>query len=787
MATSLKATRAALMARLDLRGDEFCTTFSASADAWLVDIVEQATGGDTRHLALVAVGGYGRGSLCPYSDLDLVLIHSGRGDVSAVADRIWYPVWDEGVALDHSVRKPKEVIDMAGKDLRVALGLLDARVVAGDPKVALPVLGEVQRLWQSTLGGQFLTDLEGQMSARHSSQGDLAYLLEPNLKESHGGLRDVNVLSAIANYAPRLGELVDLEALIPSASFLTAVRVELHRIAGRDLDRLLLQEQDQIAERLEISDADALMRAVSEAGRTIARLSDDTWRRRAHWAPTAPQKRSKGLLSRSPESLDRPSVATPLEDGLIELDGEVTLTATAALTSDPTLAFRMAAAAAELDLPIALGAVHRLADQMGPVPEPWPGELLEAFLRLLRSGPRCIIPFETLDQQELITRFLPEWEAVRYHHQRNSYHSHTSDRHLLEAVANAALLADRVDRSDLLLLGTLLHDIGKGRPGDHTDVGMELAATIGPRIGLNQADTEIIVALVEHHLLIPDTATRRDLSDPATIERVADLVGTRERLLLLHYLTMADSQATGPAAWSPWKAGLSDDLVRRTLAHLDGAEAPAIASWATDDHRVLMEEARRVGSAQVAFTPPRIAVAAPDRPGLLALVTGTLALHGLKVHSADVLGEDGVALELFTISHDSDAWPTVEAFTFKLQEIMNGDVNLTAALGDRRTVYERSPRPLSAKRTLPAVNADREASRSSTVIEVRGEDRLGLLHDLTAELFALELDVLTARVSTVGPAAFDVFYVRTADGQRLEEGSQLQTVCERLRQVVAGS
>ena len=348
-------------------------------------------------------------------------------------------------------------------------------------------------------------------------------------------------------------------------------------------------------------------------------------------------------------------------------------------------------------------------------------------------------------------------------------------------------MADRVDRSDLLLLGTLLHDLGKGRPGDHTDVGMELAATIGPRIGLNQADTEIIVALVEHHLLIPDTATRRDLSDPATIERVADLVGTRERLLLLHYLTMADSQATGPAAWSPWKAGLSDDLVRRTLAHLDGAEAPAIASWATDDHRVLMEEARRVGSAQVAFTPPRIAVAAPDRPGLLALVTGTLALHGLKVHSADVLGEDGVALELFTISHDSDAWPTVEAFTFKLQEIMNGDVNLTAALGDRRTVYERSPRPLSAKRTLPAVNADREASRSSTVIEVRGEDRLGLLHDLTAELFALELDVLTARVSTVGPAAFDVFYVRTADGQRLEEGSQLQTVCERLRQVVAGS
>ncbi len=773
------------MDRLDLQGDAFCRTFSDSADVWLEHIVDSATGGDPRHLALVAVGGYGRGSLCPFSDLDLVLIHDGRGDVSAVADKIWYPVWDEGVSLDHSVRRPKEVIQMAGKDLRVALGLLDARVVAGDRKVAQPVLDEVGRLWRSTLGGKFLEELESQMAARHGAQGDLAYLLEPNLKESHGGLRDVNVLRALSTYTKRLGELVDLRALDRAASFLTAVRVELHRATGRELDRLLLQEQDLVASRLGFSDADALMRAVSEVGRTIARLSDDTWRRRSRWMGK-PQGRRSSWFSPSKETeLEQQKVPTPLEEGLIEIDGEVTLTPSAHVGSDTTLAFRIAAVAAETDLPIALGAVHRLADQMGPIEEPWSPELLGAFIRLLSAGKAAIAPFETLDQQGIITRYLPEWSAVRYHHQRNSYHSHTSDRHLLEAVANAAALLDRVGRPDLLLLGTLLHDIGKGRPGDHTQVGMELAAQIGPRIGLTRQDTATIVTMVEHHLLIPDTATRRDLADPATIERVAQLVVTREQLLLLQMLTIADSQATGPAAWSPWKAGLSDELVRRTLAVLDGTEQLAIASWMTDEHRVLMDAARNADGVRVTFLHPRIAVAAPDRPGLLADVTGTLALFGLEVQSADALEDDGVALELFTISSDLDSWPSLENFSDTLTGVLSGTIALEERLAARHEDYRTAKRTLSARPTVPSVVADRDASRLSTVIEVRGEDRLGLLHDLTASLYALNIDVLSARVSTIGPAAIDVFYVRTADGLRLDDEETLKVVCDALGAVVA--
>ncbi len=699
MGTSLRATRAALLEDASLKGDAFCTTFSNAADAWLAELASAATSGDTRHLALVAVGGYGRASLCPYSDLDLVLIHDGRGDVTSVADKIWYPVWDEGVSLDHSVRSPKEVLQLAGQDLRVALGLLDGRLIWGDPKVAGSVLDDIGSLWRSKLGAYWLNTLAAQMAERHDVQGDVAFLLEPNLKEGHGGLRDVNVLRAISQCAPGLQEFVDIEALVPPTTLLTSVRVELHRQAKREQDKLLLQEQDHVAEALGYPDADELMRAVSEAGRTIARLSDDTWRRRRMWQP---EDQQRGLFKRRTKTMEQ-EVEAPVmaETGIVVLHGEVALTSDAEVRTDPTLAFRLAAVAAERDLPIALGSVHRLADQMGEVSTPWPPALLASFVRVLQAGPAATVALESLDQRELITRFLPEWSAVRFHHQRNAYHRFTTDRHLLEATANASAIADRVDRPDLLLLGTLFHDIGKGRPGDHTEVGMALVREMAPRMGLNAADTATLVAMVELHLVLPDTAVRRDLSDPATIEKVANQVGNRERLLLLHGLTQADSQATGPAAWGTWKAGLVDELVRRTAAHFDGHDQPAIASWVTDVHRTMVEEARASDAVVVGLEPPRLAVAAPDRPGLLALVTGTLALHGLTVQSADVISDHGVALEVFTIGTDPERWPSTERFTTSLNAVLSGELVLAKALADRSERYRDAARALSARRAQP--------------------------------------------------------------------------------------
>ena len=282
-AMSLRSRRQELIERRDLQGDAFCQAYSAAADEWLTGLFDDATGGDARGLALLAVGGFGRGELCPYSDLDVVLVHKGRKDVSATADRIWYPVWDEGISLDHSVRRPNEVLDMAAEDLRVALGLLDARVICGESKVAEPVLEGARDRWvrQKPPWLGVLADL---VAERHRTNGDVGFLLEPDLKESHGGLRDIAALVAMMQAVPVLADYVDTVAIEDARSVLTATRVELQRRAGRELNKLLLQEQEQVAAAMGLADADALMHAVASAGRTVAWEGDDAWRRRSAWS-----------------------------------------------------------------------------------------------------------------------------------------------------------------------------------------------------------------------------------------------------------------------------------------------------------------------------------------------------------------------------------------------------------------------------------------------------------------------------------------------------------------------
>ncbi len=351
---SLRDRRRALLEDADLGGAEFCRAYTAQADAWLSLLADRASDGSPRHLALLAVGGYGRSELCPFSDLDVVLVHDGRRNVAAVADAIWYPVWDQGVHLDHSVRRPAEVLSAADEDLRVALGLLDARLVWGDPKVAEPLVAKAVDRWRTRLGAHWLPALAEQMEERRRVQGDVAFLLEPDLKEGHGGLRDVNVLRAMAVYAPLLADYVDLDALDPAAALLTAVRVELHRSAGRELDRLLLQEQDHIADVLSYTDADALMADVSAAGRAIAWISEDAWRRRRFWQPE-PTHRSRGLFARrgGGHGAAGPSAVldAEVEPGVAIVGGEVALTPSAAVLTDSSLPLRLAAVAAERELP----------------------------------------------------------------------------------------------------------------------------------------------------------------------------------------------------------------------------------------------------------------------------------------------------------------------------------------------------------------------------------------------------------------------------------------------------
>jgi [protein-PII] uridylyltransferase len=783
---SLRASRQELLDRADLHGDAFCRALAQAADDWLSELLHHAADGDLHGLGLVAVGGYGRGELCPFSDLDVVLVHDRRRDVGAIADAVWYPVWDEGVRLDHSVRRPAEVLEAAAADLRVQLGLLDGRLVAGDAEVVTPLLARALDLWRAR-ADRWLAPLAEQVEERHRAHGDVAFLLEPDLKESHGGLRDIHVVVAAARGVPALADEVDLASLDKPRQVLTAVRVELQRTTGRGADRLLLQEQDQVAAALGYADADALMAAVSEAGRTVAWVADDVWRRRALWSGSrAGRRRWRAGRRRggSGQTAAGPS-PRPVEPGVALAGGEegtrrdetVVVAPDADVDGDPGLPLRIAAVAAETGRPIARATLDVLAARSPAPPTPWPDELRQALVRVLAAGPPAIAALESLDQRGLLVRLIPEWAAVRNRPQRNAFHRFTVDRHLLEAAAEAALLTDAVTRPDLLLVGALLHDIGKGFPGDHTQAGVEIVSDIGPRLGFDPDDVDVLVSLVRYHLLLSELATRRDLDDPATVDAVVDAVGDRLRLQLLAGLTEADSRATGPAAWGSWKAGLVADLVRRADSRMAGAGAPARSSLVTDRHRGFMEQVHKLGRSIVTAEGPKVTVVAKDRPGLLATVAGVLALHGLDVRSADVTGEGGYAVELFDVEPSRRRWPDWQLVADEIDAALRGTLPLDERLAKQARAYAGERRPSSPHPASSDVTIVNDASATSTVIEIRAPDAVGLLYRITKTLFTLELDVTRARVSTNGYDVVDAFYVRDgASGGKISDRQRIRAI-----------
>ncbi len=823
---SLRSDRQELLEHQELRGESLCRAYASQADAWLAGLFEAGIGSDHDGIALVAVGGYGRGQLFPHSDLDVVLLHRQRRPIAELAERIWYPVWDEGIHLDHSVRSPSEVLAMAREDLRVQLGLLDCRWVAGDAQLADEVGGEARRLW-TTSARRWLPELLSQVETRRREHGDLAFLLEPNLKESHGGMRDLHALEALVMAAPELESSVDLAALAPHRSLLADVRVELHRTATKPTDRLVLQEQDRIAEALGLGDADALMAELSRAGRAIAWASDQAWRRGYIWSGQAglgssssrtdaprrgrfsswlsPLRRSEPaspviaaeqshrpagatgnppgspMTSEAPTEVEEgigivlwrePTTASQAGKGWAFAPGEIVLLAEASPETDPSLALRVAAVAAEQEMPVSKEALDTLEALWRPPGDPWPPGVLDALVRLLMTGRPAIDAIEALDQRGILVRLIPEWQSVRNRPQRNAYHRFTVDRHLLEAAAGAAGLADRVERPDLLVLGALLHDIGKGYPGDHTEAGIEVVGAIAKRMGLPGEDVGTLVDMVRYHLLLPDVATRRDLDDPATISTVADALTNRSNLELLGALTEADSLATGPSAWGAWKAGLVDELVMRVRARMEGKESHAEAVGPADPEiELALSRVRESPGVVVIGAIPRLVVVAPDRPGLLATVAGVLALWDLDVRSADVRSSAGIAIEEFDVEPAHGREPQVDALSADIEAALNGGIDLAARLAERERDYRRGRRNTSPHPTPTQVTVDNTASEAATVLEVRAEDSAGLLYRVTAAMSSCDIDVLTARVSTLGHEVVDAFYVRDSKGMKLDEAA----------------
>ncbi len=760
-------------------------------------------------VTLVALGGYGRGLLLPGSDIDLLILHDRVQAIDRVAERLFYPLWDSGLKLGHNVRTTTECIAEAEARVDVASAMLGARAIAGDGSMCEAMVTSIEALVRRS-PKDFALRLREDAADRRERFGSVASDLEPDLKEGSGGLRDINALGwlAVAMDGEGLETLVDagllgareVDALDDAEEFLVRLRSTLHLVTGGRLDRLVLDHQPVIAEMLGyehrsgMAAPDALMRDTFQRGREVRWLVDAAFER---------------LLEPSVDA-GRAIAATP--EGVMAAFAD--------------------AAESGRSLPLsALEAVDTVALPDGVV---WSDEVRDAFLRVLRSG-RAAPAIEEMDRAGVLVRFLPDWAPVRYRPQRDPFHRYTVDVHLLrtlggmerllsgppgDPMARAAvgLVTDR----DAVLLGALLHDIGKDGAGNHVAVGESVARRALERMGIQEPTRELARFLVGEHLLLSDTATRRDLTDENLILAVAARVGSPERLAALYLVSVADAEATGPHASTPWRLTFLRELVVKIQHVFErgdvGADTADTLGERTRALREVLvgqdpdEVARFVGElpqAYVLTVPPeeaavhfsllraeldglevrtaetstgveqdalRLSVVCRDRPGLLAKIAGALSLSGFSILSAQVFTtESGVAVDLFDVASTFEGDQVGEErwrdFRGTLRKALDGRLSLDYRVKEKRQYY-----PVHRTAIPVEVTIENEASDFYTVIEIGCADRVGLLFDLTRTLGELELDVHLAKIATYGGRVVDAFYVRDVLGGKITDSEHVDEI-----------
>lgn len=736
-------------------------------DFWLSTKATEIGITATSGFAIVATGGLGRGELLPYSDLDLMLLHDHMPPevVSEVAELLWYPLWDANIRLDHSVRTVPQALQVAGDDISAGLAMLEARHVAGDENLSGLLVGGARRQWRTGIASRF-DELVEHARARWQRSGQIAHRAEPDLKCGRGGLRDVQLLNALA-----IAQLADVypsrslasptETLGEAHLALLDVRTELHRVAGRGRELLLAQHADEIGASLRIGDRFDLARMLSDAARTVSYYVDSGIRTAANSLPR------RGL------SVLRRPVRRPIDEGVVEFNGEVILARDARPERDPGLILRVAAASATTGLPIAGSTLGRLVETAPELRAPWPRQALKDLLVMLAAGPTTVATIEALDRTGLWGRLFPEWGAVRDLPPRDVVHIWTVDRHLVETVSRASAFTTRVARPDLLVLGALVHDIGKGRGGDHSVIGAELATQIGRRLGLWPCDIDALSMVVRHHLLLPQTATRRDLQDPQVIAGVVDSLNADPEVLeLLHVLAEADSLATGPGVWGDWKASLIGDLVRRCRLVMAGEVLPQPDPV---DPRFLALAAQARVHVELAPTDTAhiysVTMIMPDRRGLLSKAAGVLALNSLRVHSASVNIVEGSAINTFVVSPHFGTPPAAQLLRQQLILAVEGEFDVIGALEQRadssvtsRAGEVRSAVPINPPAARPRVLWHDGGGPGQLVAEIRATDRAGLLSVLTAVFERAGVDIAWAKVTTLGSSVVDAFGITLPDG-----------------------
>ena len=737
-------------------GSVFCAELTKRVDQFIEEIFEAA--GSPPEIAVCAIGGYGRKELCPGSDIDVLLIHDQSVDVLPIAEKMWYPLWDAGLKLGHQVGTQEEILSLAESSLETATSLLSSRSIAGDNEIVDLLAEKAQEQWIERFR-KYLKELGSTVEDRYTQYGEVAFLLEPELKQGRGGLRDAHILQWMEIAEPIL-ITSESTVLLDAVETLLSVRVELHRVTGKRSDRLLLELQDEVAEQLKYKNADELMGAVANAARVITWTGDGAARRIERIRQSRPIRKSLSKLRNRGIDPD------------LDLDtGRLGLTQKADMT-DPFLPLRAAVTATKCGAYLERVSLEKLAESKTEIPQTWPEEARELLIELLMSGPDAVPIIEDLDQYGLFAHLIPEWESCRSKPQRNAYHRFTVDRHLLETVSIAAGLTETVSRPDLLVLGALLHDIGKGYPGDHTEVGMELVENIAKRMGYENNDVELLVGMIEHHLLLPDVATRRDLDDDGTIKSVASAVKTLSLLSLLDALTEADSIATGSSAWSTWKAGLVRELVTRVQHVLSGGDIDDVVEVGFPSQKQL--DVMLTGEEVFSGDQFELTVIINDRPGVFSKIAGVLALNGHDVIGADAFSEDGRALSVFSVAEKSYGLPKWEEISQQVQLALDGRLDLAVRLGERSRIYTSAS--TSAKPFEPKVEVDNLTSDFATVLEVSCPDGVGVLYRITRAFAELDLNIVRARVQTLGSDVVDAFYVLDAKGRKIQDLDHLEEI-----------
>jgi len=800
-------------------------------------------------VAVLALGGYGRRALCPASDIDLMILHrlKNRVHITQISEELFYPLWDLGLEVGHGTRTLKESLRMAASDFEVRTSLLEARLITGDNALLEELQLGLTRQIRAKGGGRFLENILAENERRHLQYGQAAYLLEPDIKDGEGGLRDIQAIIwsakglfgiASLNGLAKEGYLsaFDARALEQAYEFMLMVRTYLHHTAERKTDRLFFEYQAEIAKGL------GFKKSAGSSG-------VENFMRRFYTHASAVERISRGFWDQLKDALLNPVYATLASDsiniagGIVLRGGRLSLASTDAVRDSPGSEIKLFRLALEHDYPLDFKKLDLVREGLENLPRPdtWTREMRDDFIEILKAGSRALPALGCMDHLGLLSRYIPEWEHVVCLPQHDAYHLYTVDMHSFLTVAelqkmgagnydstNPLLreLYGEIERIDLLLIAALLHDIGKGGGHEHSKRGSKMVKDVSARMGFTAREGRVISMLVEHHLLLPGTAMRRDLNDENVIIEPASTIADRQTAKMLYLISIADALATGPKAWDAWKDILMRELFSKVIHVIESGEYTTkksierrkktassvksslagryenteieaflarmppsyLQSQTSDDiirHFKLMRDGRE-GREAIGISARRkdrvceLTLVAPDQPGLFCKVSGVLALNGVNILGAQVYTRsDGVALDIFRIASyfdknvDEDAWDKIKT---DITRALAGKISLEYRVAEKAKRYKGNGMTKHALKKSPEVRIDNTSSDFYTIIEVHAEDRIGLLYTITRVMYDLRLDIHLAKVSTSVDKVVDVFYVWDVNGQKLDDAEQIDDV-----------